>query len=149
MTVRTGRNMDEPHENFDKPCALALEPDHRSRRMNPGWLRFIRAFADQLDGDQVNPFGSEPDDTTYHRKLLILESDGHPTSDGRLTFCESYFTRGEGHKGVYGWEPALRVFLANDDQWARIECYQDEYVQACEMAMTAVTQSYIDEEENA
>ena len=116
--------------------------EHPQQRGLSPWLRFIRAFGDQVDRN-TNPFvdcgGGDP------LKLLFIESDGHPTSDGRLTFCETYLTR---RSTENAWHAAMRVFLANDDGWARIECYDTDLADACLATMAATDQQYIDEKEN-
>ncbi len=67
--------------------------------------------------------------------------DGHPTSDGRHTYCETY---------LVGHDASFRVFLSNDDtdRWARIECYDAKLTMACRQAWAAVKQQSADEEAN-
>lgn len=111
--------------------------DHPKLRGNVEWRRFISAFRDQLNGEP-NPFTNEDN------FVLFIEYDGHHTSDGRLTYVETYARRS---KDSWGINPTFRVFLDNDNGWARIECYEIALVEACQMALAAVAQSYIDEEE--
>ena len=97
------------------------------------WLRFIREFGHVIPA--ANPFTSEDG-----RHFLLNEVDGHPTSDGRHTYCETYlFKKGDS----WGLDPRFRVFLDNEAGWARIECYDEDIVGACEQALMLVERSYV------
>ena len=96
------------------------------------WLRFIREFSYVIPAG--NPFTTE--DGSH---FLLNEVDGHPTSDGRHAYAETYLRK---HANDWGLEPVFRVFLDNEAGWARIECYDEDIVGACEQALTAVERSY-------
>ena len=116
---------------------------HPQRRGKSPWMRFIHAFSDQLNG-LPNPFTSASDDDAP-KFTLYLQGDGSTTSDGRRAFCEHYMRLGARD---WGLSAVIRVFVANDSGWARVECFDPEYVRACTQAAAAVEQHYVDEEEN-
>jgi len=97
------------------------------------WLRFIREFGAQVSEDQ-NPFTSEGG-------FRLLNDYSHPTSDGRLAYAETYLRE---KPDSWGLSPVFRVFLDNKAGWARIECYDEELVGACDLALLAVERSYSD-----
>jgi hypothetical protein len=100
------------------------------------WMRFIRWFGVAArDATAVNPFTA--DDKAGH---LLIEH-GHTTSDGRPTiFCETYLR--DKSEDDWGVVAVFRVFLNNDPDWARIECYDNELVGLCEIALGLVEKSY-------
>ena len=125
---------------FGEECTEWRE--HWTRRGKSQWMRFIHAFGEQVDRED-NPFVADKDDEPK-RRFMFIDSHGGLTSDGRRTFSENYFR----NESDWGLRIKMRVFLANDSKWARIECFDPELVRACEQAWAAVEQSYIDEEEN-
>jgi hypothetical protein len=100
------------------------------------WLRFIHTFNDiTIEQNHDNPFA--PGGLT--RGHYLLNETGAQTSDGRLTYSETYLRQ----KGKdWGVESVFRVFLANEAGWARIECYDEEMVGFCEQALGEVERSY-------
>jgi hypothetical protein len=93
------------------------------------WLRFIRAFG-------MAPFAPKDDEKSY---FLLNETDGHATNDGRVAYSETYLRK---NPTDWGLKPVFRVFLDNTAGWARIECYDEELVGSCELALAAVEESY-------
>ena len=111
--------------------------DHDPKLAGPTeWLRFIRAFgAAAIEQKHDNPFA--PGGLT--RGYYLLNETGAQTSDGRLTYSETYLR----HKGEsWGVESVFRVFLDNAAGWARIECYDEDYVGSCEQALGEVERIY-------
>lgn len=112
------------------------------------WLRFIREFGGLFPvqvqtppwEEIANPFTSEDAEGLH---FLFNEVDGHTTSDGRRTYCETYLRRKSADS--WGLNPVFRVFLANDEGWARIECYDEKLVGLCEQALASVERSYREE----
>jgi hypothetical protein len=94
-------------------------------------MRFIHAVGKLLP-DNLNPFTSEG-------SFKLLNDYAHPTTDGRITYAETYLRC---KPESWGLSPVFRVFLANDSGWARIECYDDALVGICEQALEIVEQSY-------
>lgn len=122
--------------------------NHRHQRSATGFLRFIRAFPDQLHNtDLINPFlsGHHPrEDREDANTLLFIAHEGMQTAEGNLVYAEVYLLDDE-----RGTNPVFRVFINHEDGWAQIECYDDRYVEAAKMAAAAVEQQYVDEEEAA
>lgn len=136
-----GKNPDtgEPRRwlngKFDQTCTEDHDPKLTG---DVEWLRFIRRF-----GKDDSPFHPSdqpgPNDPRY---FLLNETDGHTTSDGRRAYSETYLVQ----KGdSWGLDPVFRVFLANAEGWARIECYDEELVGRCELALAAVEASYAEQ----
>jgi len=96
------------------------------------WLRFIHEFGETLSAYD-NPFTSDSGG------FRLLNDYCHPTSDGRLAYCETYLRP---KSDIWGLSPVFRVFLANESGWARIECYEEDLVGNCETALAAVEASY-------
>ena len=111
--------------------------DHDPRLAgNTEWLRFIREFGGLLRiSGSPSPFTSNDG-----RHMLLNEVDGHRTSDGRTTYCETYLRANS--EDVWGVKPVFRVFLHNEAGWARIECYDEDLVGLCEQALGEVERSY-------
>ena len=97
------------------------------------WLRFVRGFGEWSD---TNPFMGDADTPPY---FLFLNAFGQPTSTGRIAYTESYFRR---HPSDWGLDIVFRVFLDNAAGWARIECYDENLVGACELTLAKVEESY-------
>lgn len=104
--------------HFDKKCLL----DHSDNPKVIGkveWLRFIHAYS----GEFNPPEGSK-----------IHFTHGLRTSDGRYAYAEEYPDTDGNLK--------FRVFLDNENGWARIECYKPEYFEMCDSAYESVVKSY-------
>lgn len=114
-----------------QPCTVEHDP---KRAGEVEWLRFIRAFHAAVNGG--SPFSPDELSTTY---FLLNESDGHMTSQGRLAYSETYLRK---NPHDWGMKPVFRVFLDNEADWARIECYDEELVGSCELALASVEASY-------
>lgn len=112
-------------------CTIVHDP---KRAGEVEWLRFVRAFHVAVLGG--SPFA--PDELTAIY-LLLNESDGHMTSEGRLAYCETYLRK---NPNDWGLKPVFRLFLDNEASWSRIECYDEELVGNCEIALAAVEASY-------
>jgi hypothetical protein len=112
---------------------------HPERRGKVSWLRFIHAFADQVERAD-NPFVNE--DENDGKRFLLFETDGHTTVDGRQAYSETYLRK---KTSDWGLDPIFRVFI-HEKRDVTIECYDPDLTQACAAAKAAVDQSYIDEE---
>jgi len=132
-----GRWLDS-QESFDTDRLCTDEHDPKLTGQVE-WLRFVHEFGTAAKAAAIaNPFApdlSTPEEGIFH----LLSEQGQATSDGRITFTEAYL-REKGSN--WGMEPVFRVFLANADGWARIECYDHELVGLCEQALGAVERSY-------
>lgn len=123
----------------DQLCTIVHDPRLTGR---PEWLRFIHAFAKiAVEAGQRNPFGVEPlpdgtDDPTNH---LLIEYDGHPTSDGRRLYVETYLRE---HETDWGLTVVFRNFFDREAGRCRIECYDENLVGLCEQALGEVERSY-------
>lgn len=121
--------------------------DHPESRGKTGFLRFIHALPDQLDGSMPNPFISghyEREDEEDQDVILWICHEGQVTPGGRLMYAEVYLLDDE--RGV---NPTFKVFLDREVQLAHVVCYDERYREAATMAAAAVRQSYIDEVEAA
>ena len=138
VNVHGGRFLDWRVAGYVPGEMTECHTDHDPRLVgNTEWLRFIHAFgAAAID----NPFAPNdqpgPNDPRYY---LFNEVDGHSTSDGRHAYCETYLLQ---QPQSWGADPVFRVFLANEAGWARIECYDEKMVGACEQALGEVERSY-------
>lgn len=121
------------HESSDPSQTCTVEHDPK-RAGEVEWLRFVRAFHTAVLGG--SPFA--PDDLAA-AYFLLNESDGHTTSEGRLAYCESYLRK---NPNDWGLKAVFRVFLDNEAGWSRIECYDENLVGECEIALAAVEASY-------
>lgn len=124
-----------------QPCTTEHDPKLTG---NVEWLRFIREFGRVAksfgpeDTGVPNPFGADD-----KRHFLLNEVDGHTTSDGRRTYCETYLrSDAQDDADLWGLKVVFRVFLDNEAGWARIECYDEELVGECEQALAKVEESY-------
>ena len=111
--------------SFEKPCkAYHADPKVVGE---VEWLRFIHEWL---------AFGKEfvPSDDGGR---LFLNSAGTYTTDGRYAYCEEYYDKDD--------VLTFRVFLQNDEGWARIECYKPELIEQCNAAYEKVQWSYIAE----
>jgi len=120
-----------PQDGFGQPCPIPAAQHDPRLIGNPEWLRFIREVGGLLT-EHDNPFASEGE-------FFLLNDNAHPTSDGRITYAETYIAP---KPNSWGLRPVFRVFLANDSGWARIECYDEQLVGICEQALAAVEDSY-------
>lgn len=121
--------------------------DHASDDKTVGeseWMRFIHEFGQLAKaklGEKGNPFtGTDADGRNY---TLLIESTGAPVAggfygEGKVLWCETYLDI----RKEYETKIVFRVFIWNERQYARIECYEPELKELCEEADLIVQASY-------
>jgi hypothetical protein len=103
---------------------------------NIEWMRFIHEWG------ALAPEGQRyfTDDGT-----LWIAPTGQPTSDGRLLYAECYFNQRPADKEAlksFSFRMKFALFLANGQEYARLECYDPELADLCQQVWLNVQASY-------
>jgi hypothetical protein len=135
-TLDGARRLEKIDWEADEPKHVCDEDHDPKLAGQVEWLRFVHEFgALAKEAGVPSPFTSDDG-----RHFLLNEVDGHRTTDGRVTYAETYLRANPGD--VWGIKPVFRVFLDNEGGWAAIECYDNDLVGLCEQALAKVEASY-------
>lgn len=123
----------DPELGFDQPCTVDHDPKLSG---NIEWLRFIHEFG-----------AIAPEGQRYFTEdgQLWINPVGLPMSDGRRMYAEAYFNRRPTDESLipgFSFRLKFCLFLANGQQFARMECYDESLYDLCQKALAAVEASY-------
>ena len=124
-------------DDFDQACTV----DHSDNPKVVGeieWMRFIHEWGDLA-----------PEGQKYftHDGLLWITPTGLPTSNnaGSVTYAEAYFNKPPANfkeDPGFSFKLKIAVFLANGQNWARIEVYDPELADLAQRVYANVQASY-------
>lgn len=98
------------------------------------WMRFIHTYG-QLAPEGVRYFTDDG--------VIWIDPVGQVTSEGRRCYAEVYFNRPARRDDPSGrFAPKFALFLANAQDYARMECYDPALTALCQQVWDAVQASY-------